>query len=131
MLYSQGEKSWTCPHWRTECPIASPASKTIGRRFRSSRCAAAARPTGPAPMIATVFASVMAFSYIARSIEFRTPRKLGRFGIAILRGIGAALVDQKIHQLSHHVVVGVTHQGGGIPYLVDQSDHDQRLDVMG
>src|SRR5579872_906507 len=131
MLYSQGENSWTWPHWRTECAISAPASSTIGRRPRSRTCAAAARPTGPAPMIATVLVSVMALSYNTGNIEFTIPRRLGRFGIAIVRGIGAALVDQKIHQLSHHVVVGVTHQGGGIPYLVDQSDHDKRLDVMG
>ncbi len=36
--------------WRRR---ASPASKTIGSRPRASRCAAAARPTGPAPITAT------------------------------------------------------------------------------
>src|SRR5690349_7287264 len=34
-------------------PTIGPASKTIGSRPRSIRCAAAASPTGPAPITAT------------------------------------------------------------------------------
>src|SRR4051794_31992409 len=34
-------------------PTAAPASKTTGSKPRASRCAAAARPTGPAPITAT------------------------------------------------------------------------------
>src|SRR5579872_97352 len=131
MLYSQGENSWTWPHWRTECAMSAPASSTIGRRPRSRICAAAARPTGPAPMIATVLALAIVSSYDTRNIEFIAMQKLRRLGIVILRGIGAAFGDQKIHQPSHYVVIGVTDQGGGIPDLIDQSDHHKRFDVVG
>ena len=51
---------------------SSPASSTIGRRPRSSTWAAAASPTGPAPMIATDFASLMLFSYYTRNIEIKS-----------------------------------------------------------
>src|SRR6478752_6025371 len=53
VLYCHGEKSRMCRH----CPIAAagagPASRMRGSRPRSSRCAAAARPMGPAPMTTT------------------------------------------------------------------------------
>ena len=38
---------------RIEAPTAGPASSTSGVSPRASRCAAAARPTGPAPITAT------------------------------------------------------------------------------
>ncbi|MFC5128431.1 hypothetical protein ACFPRL_35670 [Pseudoclavibacter helvolus] len=46
-----------CPHAATEAPAWSPASNTTTSCPRSSSCAAAARPIGPAPMIATGNAS--------------------------------------------------------------------------
>src|SRR5713226_3452774 len=52
-VYFQGEKKRTWPHWRIEAPTAGPASSTSGVSPRASRCAAAARPTGPAPITAT------------------------------------------------------------------------------
>src|SRR6266487_2586154 len=52
-VYFHGEKKRTWLHWRIEAPTASPASRTSGVSPRASRCAAAARPTGPAPMTAT------------------------------------------------------------------------------
>ena len=44
-----------CAHapLRMACPAAGPASSTSGVSPRARRCAAAASPTGPAPMIAT------------------------------------------------------------------------------
>ena len=53
------------------------------RRPRSSTWAAAARPTGPAPMIATVFASLMLFSHKTRNIEIN-----GRKTQRLCRGLG-------------------------------------------
>ena len=53
MLNSHGENTRTWPHSRMLAPTASPASKTSGSRPRASSCAAAARPTGPAPITAT------------------------------------------------------------------------------
>src|SRR6266487_4041930 len=52
-VYFHGEKNRTWPHWRIEAPTARPASSTSGVSPRASRCAAAARPTGPAPITAT------------------------------------------------------------------------------
>jgi hypothetical protein len=51
MAYSHGENSGTWLHWRTAWPTCGPASSTTGSMPRSSTCAAAARPTGPAPRI--------------------------------------------------------------------------------
>jgi hypothetical protein len=53
MLNAQGEKTRTCAQSRTAAPGASPASKTSGSIPRAIKCAAAARPTGPAPITAT------------------------------------------------------------------------------
>src|SRR6266566_8999382 len=52
-VYFHGEKKRTWPHFRIEAPTAGPASRTSGVSPRASRCAAAASPTGPAPMTAT------------------------------------------------------------------------------
>jgi hypothetical protein len=52
-VYFHGEKKRTWLHWRMNAPTASPASRTMGVSPRASRWAAAARPTGPAPMTAT------------------------------------------------------------------------------
>src|SRR4051794_8120930 len=53
MVNRHGENSRTCPHSRTAAAGRSPASRTVPGRLRSARWAAAARPTGPAPMTAT------------------------------------------------------------------------------
>src|SRR5215207_3427992 len=53
VLYRQGLNSRTCPHAETEEPAAGPPSSTLNGRPRSARWAAAARPTGPAPITAT------------------------------------------------------------------------------
>ncbi|GAA2904994.1 hypothetical protein GCM10010517_71110 [Streptosporangium fragile] len=50
MLYFHGLKTRTCPHWATEAATCSPASGTRKSRPRAARWAAAARPTGPAPI---------------------------------------------------------------------------------
>ena len=52
-LYSHGENTRTWPHSRMLAPTASPASNTSGSIPRDARWAAAASPTGPAPMTAT------------------------------------------------------------------------------
>src|SRR5712691_5690188 len=52
-VYFHGEKKRTWPHFRIEAPTAGPASSTSGVSPRASRCTAAARPTGPAPITAT------------------------------------------------------------------------------
>src|SRR5829696_6566586 len=53
MLNSQGENTRTWPHSRMLAPTVAPASNTSGRMPRSIRWAAAASPTGPAPITAT------------------------------------------------------------------------------
>jgi hypothetical protein len=53
ILYSHGENSCTCAHWRTAWPPSWPASSTVGFKPCSIAWAAAASPIGPAPMIAT------------------------------------------------------------------------------
>ena len=52
-LYRQGENMRTCPQARANVPTPGPASRRTGSSPLASRCAAAARPTGPAPMTAT------------------------------------------------------------------------------
>src|SRR6266568_2670361 len=52
-VYFHGEKNRTWLHWRIDAPTATPDSRTSGLSPRASKCAAAARPTGPAPMTAT------------------------------------------------------------------------------
>src|SRR5918998_6409342 len=52
-MYCHGVNVRTCPQARSAAPTASPASRTSGVRPRVVRCAAAARPTGPAPMTTT------------------------------------------------------------------------------
>src|SRR5947207_6073419 len=115
-------------------PTWSPASSTIGCRPRSSTCAAAARPTGPAPMIATVLASLMLSSHKTRNIEIMV-KKHGplcrRLGIRGFGAFSATFRNQKSHQLPHHFVVGVADQRGRIAHLRYTADHQQRLDVMG
>src|SRR6187401_991363 len=101
-------------------PTVPPASSTIGCRPRSRTCAAAARPTGPAPMMATDLAALILSSHETRSIEI----KVGKRGV-LCRGLGvcgfgafsAAFGDQKSHQLPHHLVVGVADQRGRIAHL--------------
>ena len=58
MLYSQGENMRTCAHWRTAWPTCGAGLEHDRLMPRSSTCAAAARPTGPAPRMATVFCAV-------------------------------------------------------------------------
>src|SRR5215212_6855674 len=53
MLNSHGENTRTWPHSRMLAPTVEPLSNTSGRMSRSVRCAAAASPTGPAPITAT------------------------------------------------------------------------------
>src|SRR3979411_899925 len=111
--------------------MSSPASSTIGFRPRSSTCAAAARPTGPAPIIATVLVSRMMSSCKTRIIEVQTSNKKLCCPCVILRGgIGATFRHQKIDQSSHHVIVGVAYQRRCLPHLTDEADHHQGLDVM-
>jgi hypothetical protein len=59
-------------HCRTASPVASPASRTIGPRPLSRACATAAKPTGPAPTIATVLvieASLLTAASVRRQYE--------------------------------------------------------------
>src|SRR5699024_2669371 len=53
MLYSQGENNRVWPHWALAAPTEAPASRTTGVRPRSRTWAAAASPTGPAPIMIT------------------------------------------------------------------------------
>src|SRR5690606_7054092 len=50
---AQGENRRTWAHSRTAVAADWPASSTRGSAPRSTRCATAARPTGPAPMTTT------------------------------------------------------------------------------
>ena len=52
-MYCHGVKVRMWPHCVIALPTPSPASRTMAGRPRSARCAAAARPTGPAPMTTT------------------------------------------------------------------------------
>ena len=84
----------------------SPASSTIGSRPRSSTWAAAARPTGPAPMIATVLASLITSSDKTRNIEIKVEKRGALCRGLGIRGFGtfsAAFGDEKTHQLPHQV----------------------------
>src|SRR5579863_6900841 len=133
-LYSQGEKSWTCCHWRTAWAGSGPASSTIGVMPRSRTCAAAARPTGPAPMIATVFASLIPFlRFQLQNIQIHGPQNL-RGGLCFLRGdlagVGAAFGDQKVDEIPHGRIVGMADQGSRFAHLCDKADGDQCFDVM-
>src|SRR5262249_17634502 len=75
-VYSQGENIRTCPQFRRFAPIVVPASKTIGVSPRSRRCAAAASPTGPAPIIATGTVSLMLLnSNILMNIDLNDERQ--------------------------------------------------------
>src|SRR5687768_3711863 len=64
-LNFHGENMRTWPHRRTPSPMREPASKSRGVRPRATVCAAAARPTGPAPMMTT--GSVEEFMCLPRS----------------------------------------------------------------
>src|SRR6266851_9963596 len=66
-VYFHGEKKRTWPHFRIEAPTAGPASSTSGVSPRASRCAAAARPTGPAPITAT--GKFVVFEEVALVVE--------------------------------------------------------------
>src|SRR6266545_7527355 len=52
MQYCQGENSWMWPQAIILWPTRGPVSNITKGILRSTRWAAAARPTGPAPMIA-------------------------------------------------------------------------------
>jgi hypothetical protein len=45
--------------------------------------------------------------------------------------IGAAFSHQKIHDASHHGIVGATDQRCRLPLLVDEADHQQSLKMVG
>src|SRR5215217_3814952 len=137
MAYSQGENSGTWLHWRTAWPICGPASSTTGSMPRSSTCAAAARPTGPAPRMATVFGlfseSGMAYSSSPRIIEI--PRQKNSRDLFELRHDGgrtgafsAAFRDHVVDQAMHLVVAGVADQRRALAGLDDEADADQRLE---
>src|SRR6266852_2643021 len=66
-VYFQGEKKRTWRHGRIAAPTASPASRTSGVSPRASKCAAAARPTGPAPITAT--GKFVVFEEVALVVE--------------------------------------------------------------
>src|SRR5699024_634175 len=53
MLYFQGENRPMWPHALTAAAGVAPASKTSGFIPRVVKCAAATKPTGPAPMTTT------------------------------------------------------------------------------
>src|SRR5690606_13345282 len=116
-------------HWRTACPASAPASKTTGVNPRSSACAAAARPTGPAPMMATVLLCVLMISillelsnYWAKNSDdpgFRGRRRAGR--------IVAAFIREETDETVHRLVVGAADHGRGWPLLRDEVHRHQYL----
>src|SRR5688500_7359511 len=53
LLYHQGEHPLTCSHECTFAATDSPASNSIKGIFLTARCAAADKPTGPPPTMAT------------------------------------------------------------------------------
>src|ERR671913_1617617 len=140
MAYSQGENNGTWLHWRTAWPTCGPASSTIGCMPRSSTCAAAARPTGPAPRMATVFGlfseSGMAYSSSPRIIEILRQKKSGgdlfelRHDGGRARAFDAAFRDHVVDQAMHLVVAGIADQRRALAGLGDEADADQRLEVM-
>src|SRR5687767_11354736 len=53
ILYRQGENTLTCSHEWTFAATDSPASNSIKGIFLTARCAAADKPMGPPPTMAT------------------------------------------------------------------------------
>src|SRR5215204_4386937 len=106
---------------------------------RSSTCAAAARPTGPAPRMATVFGlfseSGMAYSSPPRIIEILRQKNSGdllefRHDGGRARTFDAALRDHGVDQAVHLVGAGVADQCRALARLGAEADADQRLEVM-
>src|SRR5699024_12374603 len=62
MLYFHGENRPIWPHSLTASSDLAPASKTSGFIPRVDKCAAAAKPTGPAPMMTTGSSVAVEFS---------------------------------------------------------------------
>src|SRR3990167_6391654 len=103
---------------------------------RSSTWAAAARPTGPAPRMATVLvllASVITCSCSPRIIEIVRQKNSGSFLRQDPRHAGAfaaAFLEHVVDQAAHEVVVGVADEGRSLARLADEADPDQRLEMM-
>src|SRR5674476_858811 len=75
--------------------------------------------------------SASLLSYPSRNIKISAKEKSRRALGVLAFGIGAAFGDQEIHQPLHDLVIGVTDQRGRLAHLGDQTDHHQRLDVVG
>src|SRR5262245_43570603 len=99
---------------------------------RSRTWAAAARPTGPAPITATVLEALIG-AHPSRWIETRGKYASGRIGRASDRGaagLGAAFVHQEPDQPTHDRIVGAADERCGVALLSDEPDDEQRLEVM-
>src|SRR3984957_15496729 len=102
---------------------------------RSRTWAAAARPTGPPPRIATVLVlvsviAVLRFCWNYRNRSEKNSGSLVRQDSRRAGSVRAAFLDQVIDQAAHQCVVGVAHQGRPLARLSDEADGDQRLEVM-
>src|SRR5262245_26872403 len=100
---------------------------------RSSTWAAAARPTGPAPITATVFGARDIILILLEGWNLRANLSCSRVRLLTDRravGLSAALIHQEPHQTSHDRVVGLAVKRGCIALLGDESHDEQRLDVV-
>src|SRR4030095_14007859 len=101
-------------HSRTACPTLSPVSNTIGFKSLSRAWAAAARPTGPAPITATNFAA-LDISLILLDIQKYSAKELrGGFSVhedRLAVCFRAAFVDEEANQTAHDRIVGAADEG--------------------
>lgn len=89
------------------------------------RCAAAANPTGPAPITAIGRGSegVIGIFDLSGMIEISGQKKSlgGCFFTADARCVQAALVHEETDETIHRDVVGAADEGGRLPFLGHQS----------
>src|SRR5215211_7495060 len=98
----------TCDHWRTAWPTCSPASRTMGRIPCSSTWAAAARPTGPAPITATVLGALDIVFILLDGSNIATNASGDRIDLLTYRStirLRAALVHQEANEAAHDGIV--------------------------
>jgi len=122
ILYSHGRTICTWPHWRTPCPTPGPGFQHDRPGPRSRTCAAAARPTGPAPTMAT-----LGFAQDVSPINLEISEIQGRKEIMppslclALGALGAAFraTRKSTRPRSHRN--WMTNQSGCVPHLIDQA----------
>jgi hypothetical protein len=64
-------------------------------------------------------------------IEFKISSDFGRLRLFGADSVGAALINQKTDKAVHDLIVGAADQGGGLPFLNDEADRKQSLEMIG